>query len=108
MPDSSPLVLLVGSATTLIGFVAKAVTDWWRERTTREEARRDKFFERRADFQRQTLLNLQDAVMELIRTAGENHHQDVMAFRKGVKWGAERLSDELDERARLAQARTIM
>jgi|HubBroStandDraft_1064217.scaffolds.fasta_scaffold578334_1 hypothetical protein len=46
--------------------------------------------------------------MELIRTAGENHHQDVMAFRKGVKWGAERLSDELDERARLAQARTIM
>lgn len=36
-------------------------------------------------FQRQTLLDLQEAMMQLIRSAGATHFQEVAAFRKDGK-----------------------
>jgi hypothetical protein len=112
MPDSSGWF---PSVTLLIGFATGAVTEWLRDRRTegrerkaRKEARRDQFLERRKDFQRQTLLDLQEAVMELIRTAGEMHYQDLMASRKAGKWVSQPVTDELNERARIVQARTTL
>ena len=79
--------------TLLLGYAVKAASDWLqhrrtseRERQAREAARQDQLFERRTTFQRQTLLDLQEAVMRLARSSGAMHHQDVMAFRKTGKW----------------------
>src|SRR6266581_6335804 len=101
--------------TLLLGYAVKAASDWLqhrrtseRERQAREAARLDQLFERRTTFQRQTLLDLQDAVMLLGRTSGAIHHQDVMAFRKTGKWQKQLLDEGLDESARLAGARTSM
>jgi hypothetical protein len=98
-------------ATLLLGYIAKSVTDWIdfrrtseRERNGREESRRDRLLERRADFQRQTLLDLQEAMMRLMRSSAEINHQDVVAFRKTGKWGRQLVGDELSENHRLANA----
>ena len=46
------------------------------------QLRRDQLAERRANFQRQTLLELQEAVQDLFRATGAAHVQDERAFRE--------------------------
>jgi hypothetical protein len=70
-----------------------------REREARDEARRDERFERRTEFQRETLLNLQEEVFKLMRTTAEMQHSDVMALRSGVQWHKQLYPADLDERA---------
>ena len=52
----------------------------------RGAARWDQILERRNAFQRQTLLDLQEALMKLGRTCGQMHHQDVMTYRQTGEW----------------------
>lgn len=102
-------------ATLLLGYIAKSVTDGIdsrrtseRERIAREESRQDRLFERRNDFQRQTLLDLQEATMQSMRATASINHEDVMAFRKTGKWGRQLVGDELSEAHRLANARVTI
>jgi len=102
--------------TAFLGYIASSISEWLRdrrasererataeatsirEREAREATRQVQLFERRANFQRETLLNLQDAVVKLTRTAGRMHHIDEMEHRKTGKWGGfsfpEGLSDD--------------
>src|SRR5216683_6755018 len=78
--------LIVGYA---VGYGTLLIQHWLsvkRDREARNEARRDQLGERRASFQRQTLLDLQQAVQDLGRTSGAIHHQDMQDFKKNGKW----------------------
>jgi hypothetical protein len=83
-------------ATLLLGYIASLVTEALRDRrlsdrerearaaereAVRESHERERI-ERRKDFQRETLLHLQDVLLQLVRTFGEEHNQDVMLSRK--------------------------
>ncbi len=46
--------------------------------------------------------------MQLVRTAGGMHPQDVIAFRKPGGWQSQFPGDELSEDSRLANSRTAM
>jgi hypothetical protein len=101
--------------TLLLGFATKSLSDWLenrrntrRERAAREAVRREQLFERRTSFQRQTLLEIQEASMQLVRSVGAIHHEDKMAYRSTGEWGKQRVGDDLSEANRLAQARTGM
>lgn len=101
--------------TLLLGYATKAVSDWLqhrrtseRERQAREATRQEQLAERRSTFQRQTLLDLQEAMMQLVRATGAMHHQDVMAFRTTGTWQKQLFGEELAENSRLANARTSM
>ena len=107
MPDWFPVLTL------LIGYGTKSLTDWIqhrraveREREGRDATRRDQLFERRATFQRETLLALQEAAAELGRATGRICHLDTMAIRNTGK--TQLLPDDLDEGYRLAQVRTSL
>lgn len=109
MPAWVPLV------TAFAGYAAGFITEWFRdgrvserERQARQAARREQRFERRTTFQRQTLLDLQEAVMKVLRTTGEMHHQDEMASRAGAEWGKQLFEGDLSERSRLANAQTTL
>jgi hypothetical protein len=98
--------------TLLIGYLAKLLTDWIQyrrsvrgEREAREGKRRDELFERRNTFQRETLLALQEAFMQLARVTGAINHQDTMSGKSG---GRQQLPDELNEGYHAAQTRTSM
>lgn len=112
--------------TALVGFVTASISDWLRdrrasarereaaeanrtrEREGREAARREQRFERRAAFQRQTLLDLQEAVQKLVRTTGEMKHHDTMAVRAGGEWGKQLLGEDLNNRSHLTNVQTTM
>jgi hypothetical protein len=101
--------------TLLLGFAIKFISDaiehkraLERDRETRRELRRDQLAQRSADFQRQTLLELQDALMDIGRSAGEMHHADRMAYVKSGAWQKQRYPEVLSEKNRTAYARTSM
>src|SRR5712692_6961303 len=101
--------------TLLLGYILSSISESVRhrraverEREAREAERRDKAFERRVTFQRATLLELQDAIMGLMRTSGAMHHKDIMALNQTGQWQKELFGDELSEANRLAMARTTV
>jgi hypothetical protein len=102
-------------ATLLLGYVTKSISDWLdfrrarkREREAREETRRDIRFERREKFQRATLLELQEELVNLVRTASQMHVQDIKAHRETGTWKRQLFESELSEAARLAHARVAV
>jgi len=91
-------------ATLVMGYAGAALTELFRdkrlakrERDARKEARRDGVQFRRVEFQRETLLALQDAIAKLARNTGASFHQDSMAFRRVGTWGVEKLPDNLSD-----------
>ena len=77
-PQTINYVLPVVSA--FLGFAFSSILDWGRdartykrEKAAREAARRDAILERRNEFQRETLLSLQEAVLRLMQTSAKLH-----------------------------------
>jgi hypothetical protein len=52
-------------------------------------------------FQRESLLALQDAAADLARACGRLHHHDLTEFRRTGTWGGSTVGEELGEAARL-------
>ena len=112
VPDVSSAAGWLPILTFLLGFAAKFVSDWAqhryereRDRESRKEARRDQLAQQRRTFQRETLLALQDAVMDLARATTAVVHQDEMEFRKTGKWQKQLLDEKLNQDQLLASQR---
>ena len=104
----------ISAATALATFLAGFGAKWWaeivqhrhiteRERGARREARRDLLLQRRHDFQRQTLLDLQSTCVKLVRTAGQTNHHDTMECRSKGKWVRGLLPEDVSDESLLAQ-----
>lgn len=105
---------LSGALSVLLGFGAKSVSDWFqhkqtlqRERETRDALRRDQLAERRANFQRQTLLELQEAIQDLARATGACSAYDEKVFRETGKWQGP-LRGELNQQVFVANRRVLL
>lgn len=99
MPDWMGAVIgvVAGGALTLFsGWLADTRLNT-RERERRNEERRERISIRRSDFQRETLLALQNASQKLIRNTGASLHQDIVAHRTGAKWQNQQLPDNLSD-----------
>lgn len=85
MSDLVPIV--VGG---VLAFGGGAVTEWLRDRRaargTRED-RKEVRQEHRDDLERETMIELQDAVQKYIRAVGAVSHLDEMASRRGEEMG---------------------
>jgi hypothetical protein len=99
----------------LAGFLASSAIEFLRDRRTlkrereaREATRRETRADRRANFQRQTLLELQDSLLELGRTNGQIHHLDTRAYKQTGDWRTQLVPEDLDEKNRSANARTAV
>jgi hypothetical protein len=84
----------------LVGFVLAEV------KSEREEGRRIKRErkQRQADFQRETLLALQDALFRLSRSEAQVHRAMELTARQGTPWRQIKVPVELDEENRLIRA----
>jgi hypothetical protein len=112
-----PLVALV------LGYLFSLLTEAFRDRrqTVRErrarederaavKAAQDEAEERRRrDFQRETLLELQEVLHDLARAYGAEHHMDLMHFRTTGSWTPRPMpSEELNERSFEAHRRCFI
>ena len=77
----------------IVGYLLKALSDWLqhrymsaREREAREEARRERLFEKRTLFQRETLLDLQQAMNEFVEVVRAIHLQAAGIAEKTRTW----------------------
>jgi hypothetical protein len=90
--------------TLIIGAVLKAVFDMMtdrrtarREREARQDQRRDALRLKRVEFQRATLLELQEAISQLARFTAQAHDQDVSAYRGSGAWRKQLLTEEVNQ-----------
>ena len=80
-------------AGAIIGYALRIAEGWLQERRA---AGRDREARRR-EFQRDTLIELQDVMADVVRAVGAAHHEDSTAFKKTGKWGETLLSKEVDD-----------
>lgn len=64
--------------------------------------------ERANEFQRVTLLGLQEAIHDSLRLSARAHHEDVMNFRRTGAWARQLLSEEVNEGLRLARRKVAV
>lgn len=96
---------------TLVGALASIGTTWLASKSninlqiitkTHERA------ERSRSFQRDTLLDLQDAIHDALRLTTQGYILDRDAHLAGAEWGSNMLNDPLDENLRLVQRRVAI
>jgi hypothetical protein len=85
---------------TLVGAMASIATAWMASRSSnriQSEKHAEERAERAKEFQRETLLALQEAIHDALRLNARAHFEDVASFRKTGRWGRELLSDEVND-----------
>jgi hypothetical protein len=90
---------------TVIGAFASIATTWLSTKSSaaQQEARvQGERLERANAFQRETLLELQEAIHDALRLAHRAYIEDCDSFRKGTPWSKAMLGEELNESIRLA------
>lgn len=94
-----------GLVGTVIGALASIATTWLSARSndSQHEARANwERLERANAFQRETLLELQEAIHDALRLAHRAYIEDCDSLRKGSPWSKAMLGEELSESIRLA------
>ena len=102
-------------ATLLIGFATGSLADWLKDRrserretTARKNEREQARLTRIHEFQRVTLLELQQVIADLARAAGKAHHHDTMDYRRSGVWGRSLFPDGDSERFREMQVKAAI
>jgi len=101
-----PSAVWLPIATLILGGVLTAFFDAQkdrraldREREARKDQRSDTLLLKRIEFQRDTLLALQDAIASFGRFTGQMHLHDEQVFRETKEWGKSQLGEEISNGA---------
>ena len=102
-------------ATAFGGYISAQISDWLRDRRTHERERearnairQNTVLERRNEFQRQTLLDLQEWAMKLMQSVGSAHLFDMRRWAKDREWHVERYPDDTNSAIQTSNAQTAM
>jgi hypothetical protein len=100
--------------TLVVGIAIKAISDalsesraFLRNKETLLEERRETARAAHAEFQRTTLLDLQDECQKLARSTALVNHEDVMMYRRTSQWQKTLLSENANEGSRQAFANIL-
>ncbi len=96
---------------TLVGAGASIATTFLSNRHSaalHASSSREERLERGRAFQRQTLLELQDAFHDAIRLIALTQLEDIRAFHSSGSWARQRLPDDLAENLRTANRRVML
>jgi hypothetical protein len=91
---------------TLVGGLTSICTTWLSSQTTykiQSSKTAEDRAERAKEFQRKTLLELQEAIHDTLRLSTRAHMEDFQVHRQTGEWGRALLSPELNEALRLAR-----
>lgn len=88
----------------VIGYALKILEAWLQDRRSSARERRARIH----DFQRQTLIDLQDAMADLARACGEAHHEEFLAFKRSGRWGEFAGSNAISDRDYAARRKMLI
>lgn len=90
---------MIGTLAGAVVGAAASIGATWRASAVSYRMHNDKQQEERREkakeFQRATLLDLQDALYDAVRMCGRAYFADFVAYRSGGEWGKGRLSEDL-------------
>lgn len=95
----------------IVGALASIITTWLTNRHTAALQRQqtsDERKERHRDFQRETLIALQDAMHEYLRMITSAYFEDLKAFARGADWGRTQISEEISDGCMLTARRAVI
>lgn len=93
---------------TIIGALASIATTWLSGRSASRLQQQSSAIEREERaraFQRETLIELQDALNDAVRLLTRAYLEDSASFKQSANWGQSLLSEEVNEKMRLANRR---
>ena len=96
---------------TAVGALSSIGTAWLSTRSSfamQRTKQADERAERAKDFQRKTLLALQEALHDMLRLGARAHIEDGESFREVGTWGRQLLSPEVNEGLRLSRRRVAI
>lgn len=96
---------------TLVGAIASIATTWISSRNAsfmQNSAAQLEREEQHRSFQRDTCVELQDALLDLLRLSTRAHLEEKKAFAQTGAWGKQELSDEVNVAERLAITRVVI
>ncbi|WP_229007339.1 hypothetical protein [Methylophilus sp. Leaf408] len=96
---------------TVVGAIASIATTWIASRNNLHIqliTNKQELTERASAFQRQTLVDLQDAIHDTLRLTTQGYIQDRDAHFRGNAWGDNMLEEPLNEEIRLAERRVAI
>lgn len=96
---------------TVVGALASIGTTWLSTRTSyriEHEKQADDSAERAKEFQRETLLALQEAIHDALRLSARAHIEDSKSFRKTGEWTRGFLSEDVNEGFRLSRRKVAI
>lgn len=103
---------LVGTAVGAVVGAGSSIATTWLSNRHAAKLDRAKGDEERAerfrDFQRKTLLEIQEAAQESLRFAAREHIEDIDATRSSGRWGGNITSDDVREGQRTALHRLVI
>lgn len=98
--EGSSLVALWGFLGTIVGAGASIATSWivnHNEIKKQQQADSLERIERARSFQRETLLEVQQTIHDLMRSYTRMHIEDMVAFKQNNEWGQVIFSEEVNE-----------
>lgn len=84
----------------LVGALASIGTTWLANTHSfrmHSDKQKEERREKAREFQRTTLLDLQEALYDAMRLSARAHHEDFMAHKAGAEWGKGLLTDEVSQ-----------
>lgn len=96
---------------TVVGALTSIGTTWMASHNStklQKQADLDGRVERIRAFQRETLLELQEALHDALRLMSRAYIEDCASYEKTGNWASSRLSEEVNEGIRLAQRRVAI
>lgn len=96
---------------TAVGALSSIGTTWLANQSSyrlQRERARDELAERSNTLQRESLLDVQDAIHDAIRLVHRAHIEDLKAHRTDKTWGKNLLPEDMSEEIQLAQRRVFI
>lgn len=106
--DANVLLPLV---TLVLGYVGRMLTEYLQDRRVASrdrEARAEERARRRKEFQRETLLELQEVMFKFGRAVGAVFHEEDMSYKTTGVWSKPLISEEWNQRLHEATVRFLI
>ncbi|MFD1260674.1 hypothetical protein [Entomomonas asaccharolytica] len=101
------LSLIIGALLTMFASYLADFRLLKRERTARKEQQYATLYLKRIEFQRETLIQLQDVIDNISRKTAEIQLNDIHNYNQGTEWKKISVPDDLDELLRATKAKLI-
>jgi len=101
------LSLIIGALLTMFASYLADFRLSKRERLARKEQQYATLYLKRIEFQRETLIELQDTIADMSRQTTKIHLNDITSYHQGTEWKKIEVPEDLNELSRITKTKLV-